>query len=226
MFPSSLNLMFIIVVGLATTAWQEWTFPAMIYGMMSQTSQRELATSARFRVADDKSFANQLTLAALDRAGLVVRYDTSYMKISFPSGDVPSNIGCAADEIIRAYRAVGVDLQEQVYLDMQQSFGAYPQIKDKRQPDTNMDHRLVPNLQVFFKRRGLPLPTSQVEDAYAPGDIITCTLPNGEPHIAIVVPAPGAGRPWIMHNTGFGPRLEDRLFEFTLTGHYRYHPRP
>jgi uncharacterized protein len=225
MFPSTLNLMFILVVGIATTAWQQWSFPAMIYSVMSQSSQQELATSARFRVTDDKSFVNQLTLAALNRAGLVVRYDPSYRKISFPRGDVPSNVGGAADEIVRAYREVGVDLQERVYIDMTNSFGAYPQVKDKRQPDTNIDHRLVPNLQVFFKRNAMSLSTARTVDDYVPGDIITCTLPGGEPHIALVVPAPGDGRPWILHNTGFGPRLEDKLFESPLTGHYRYRPR-
>ncbi|HEY2574171.1 MAG TPA: DUF1287 domain-containing protein [Verrucomicrobiaceae bacterium] len=55
--------------------------------------------------------------------------------------------------------------------------------------------------------------------------MIVYSLPNGQQHIAMVVPAPGGGRPWIVHNAGYGPRLEDRLFEFIITGHYRYLPR-
>ena len=67
----------------------------------------------------------------------------------------------------------------------------------------------------------------QLKKALVEGDhIITCTLPTGQPHIAMVVPAPGSGRPWIVHNMGYGPRLENRLFDFPITGHYRYLPLP
>ncbi len=220
-----LRLFILLVAGVATTGWQQWTFPVMLYAKFSQSGQRELASGARFQLHDETSFANQLTLAALSRAGLVVGHDASYKKITFPLGDVPPNTGCAADEVIRAYRGVGIDLQELIYNDMAQSFGSYPRIKDKTQPDTNMDHRLVPNLQVFFKRYGQTLPASHKSSDYAPGDIITCNLPGGVPHIAMVVPSPSTGRPWIVHNMGYGPRIEDRLLEFNLTGHYRYHPR-
>ena len=138
---------------------------------------------------------------------------------------MPENTGCGADEIVRAYRAVGIDLQELVYLDMVRNFGAYARPKGRTQPDTSMDHRLVANLQIFFKRHSVILPSSCDSDDYAPGDIITCTLPDGSPHIAMVVPAPGSGQPWILHNIGYGPRIEDRLFDFILTGHFRFHPR-
>ena len=60
---------------------------------------------------------------------------------------------------------------------------------------------------------------------YLPGDLITCTVAGRLPHIAIVVPAPvGGTTPWIVHNIGQGPKGENRLFEFPLTGHYRFHP--
>jgi uncharacterized protein len=226
MLFTPLRLFIILVVAIATTGWQQWSFPVMLFAQLSQSSQRELAASARFRLDDNCSFVTHLTQAALSRAGLVVRYDASYKKIVFPNGDVPAGTGCSADEIIRTYRDVGIDLQELVYNDMLRSFGAYPGNKEKRQPDTNIDHRIVTNLQVFFKRCGVTLPTSNDGADYAPGDIITCNLPSGQPHIAMVVPAPGSGRPWIVHNMGYGPRLEDRLFDFALTGHYRYLPRP
>lgn len=214
-----------LLAGLATLGWQERSFPAMLQAQMSQPGQRELASGARVRLPEEKTFAAMLAQASLDRAGLPVRYDCSYRPIPFPKGDVPSHLGGAADEIIRAYRAVGVDLQEEVYLDMLRTFGAYPRSAKKSEPDTNIDHRQVPNLQVFFKRHGVNLPISYAPNDYEPGDIITCRLPNGDPHIAMVVPAPGSGRPWILHNAGYGPRLEDRLFDFLLTGHFRYHPR-
>lgn len=44
------------------------------------------------------------------------------------------------------------------------------------------------------------------------------------PHIGIISSRRSAdgARPLIVHNIGLGPRLEDRLFEFPITGHYRY----
>lgn len=225
MLFTPLRFFFLIVAGIASAGWQQRSFPAVVYAQFSQSAQRELATGARFKISDSYSFVNELTKAALSRAGRVVRYDASYQKIAFPNGDVPPDTGCGADEIIRIYRETSVDLQMLVYLDMIESFGSYPRVKDKRQPDTNFDHRQVANLQVFFKRNGVTLPPSRDEADYEPGDIVVYTLPNGRFHIAMLVPAPGSGRPWIVHNMGMGPRLENRLFEFTITGHYQYHPR-
>jgi uncharacterized protein YijF (DUF1287 family) len=224
-FGSPLRLLLIFLLGLATTGWKHWFFPSMIFAQLSQSGQRELAAGARFRIEDNHSFASALAQAALDRAGLVMRFDSSYHKIGFPHGDVPASTGCAADEIVRAYRQVGYDLQELVYLDMTASFGAYPKKKDKYSPDTNIDHRIVENLQVFFKRCGTTVSPSRDASDYAPGDIVVYRLENGQSHIAIVVPNPAGGRPWIVHNVGYGPRIEDRLFEFHVIGHYRYHPR-
>lgn len=225
MLFTPLRLFVILVASLATIGWQKRSFPAVVYAQFTQSNQRELASGARYRISENRSFANDLSRAALSRAGRIVRYDASYQKIAFPNGDVPLDTGCGADEIIRIYREVGIDLQELVYLDMENSIGSYPHEKDKNHPDTNIDHRKVANLRVFFKRYGTTLPPSRNEQDYTPGDLITCTLPNGQLHIAMLVPAPGAGRPWIIHNMGFGPRLEDRLFDFPITGHYRYHPR-
>jgi hypothetical protein len=33
-----------------------------------------------------------------------------------------------------------------------------------------------------------------------------------------------SGRPLIVHNIGAGPALEDVLFDWKMTGHYRYRP--
>jgi uncharacterized protein YijF (DUF1287 family) len=109
---------------------------------------------------------------------------------------------------------------------MKQNFSAYPKLWGLSKTDTNIDHRRVPNLQTFLKRRGASLPVTDNPRDYLPGDLITCTVPPHLPHIALVVPAPDGGeRPWIVHNIGRGPQLEDRLFEFPLTGHYRWHPK-
>jgi len=176
-------------------------------------------------LAGTPAFATKLTQAALDRTRETVRYDPAYVRLAYPGGDVPADTGVCTDEVIRAYRSVGIDLQKLVHEDMKANFGAYPKIWGLTKTDPNIDHRRVPNLQAFFKRKGASLAVTNKAEDYLPGDLITCTVPPHLPHIAIVVPAPdGGSRPWIVHNIGRGPKLEDRLFEFTLTGHYRFHP--
>lgn len=171
-------------------------------------------------------FAERLVQAALERVKHTVRYDPAYVVLDYPNGDVPEDTGVCTDEVIRSYRALGIDLQKLVHEDMKKAFSAYPKEWGLRTTDKNIDHRRVPNLQTFFKRRGASLPVTQKAADYLPGDLITCTVSGSLPHIAIVVPAPDGGEePWIVHNIGQGPKHEKRLFEFPLTGHYRYHPR-
>lgn len=188
--------------------------------------QTELAAASRKQLpADDPSFPVRLCHAALDRTAATVRYDGAYLRIPYPGGDVPSDTGVCTDEVIRSYRALGFDLQKLVHEDMKRNFSAYPKHWGLPKPDTNIDHRRVPNLQTFFKRKGASLPITQNAADYRPGDLITCTVAGKLPHIALVVPAPDGGEtPWIVHNIGGGPKLENRLFEFPLTGHYRWHP--
>ena len=102
---------------------------------------------------------DDLVKAALERTRHSVRYDGRYISIPYPGGDVPSDIGVCTDVIIRSYRQIGIDLQELVHLDMKSDFDAYPSRKiwGLTKPDTNIDHRRVPNLQVFFSRKGQTL---------------------------------------------------------------------
>lgn len=183
-----------------------------------------LAAAALARLPADDSFATRLCQAALDRTRHPVRYDGAYMRIAYPGGDVPADTGVCTDVVIRSLRVLGFDLQRLVHEDMRRHFAAYPKQWGLKQPDTNIDHRRVPNLQTFFRRRGAALPVSDQPANYRPGDLITCTVAGRLPHIAIVVPAPDGGPvPWIVHNIGQGPKLENRLFEFPLSGHYRWH---
>jgi uncharacterized protein YijF (DUF1287 family) len=175
--------------------------------------------------AQAPSFAERLVAAAMERTKLTVRYDPAYVRLDYPNGDVPADTGVCTDVVIRCYRALGFDLQKLVHEDMKRSFSAYPRNWGLKAPDKNIDHRRVPNLQTFFKRRGAALPVTQRAADYRPGDLITCTVAGRLPHIAIVVPAPdGGSTPWIVHNIGQGPKCENRLFEFPLTGHYRFYP--
>lgn len=172
------------------------------------------------------TFAERLVKAAMERTTQTVRYEPAYVRLDYPGGDVPADTGVCTDEVIRSYRALGFDLQKLVHEDMKRAFSAYPKIWGLKSTDKNIDHRRVPNLQTFFKRRGVSLPVTRNAADYQPGDLITCTVPPHLPHIAIVVPALDGGEtPWIVHNIGQGPKCENRLFEFPLTGHYRFHPR-
>ena len=186
----------------------------------------DLIDDSRARIPVEKTFATRLAHAALDRTRHTVRYEPAYVSLTYPGGDVPAETGVCTDEVIRAYRALGFDLQKLVHEDMKKNFTLYPKIWGLRTTDKNIDHRRVPNLQTFFKRKGASLPISDNSSEYLPGDLITCIVAGKLPHIALVVPSPtGSGAPWIVHNIGGGPQLEDRLFEFPLTGHYRYHPQ-
>ena len=186
----------------------------------------DLAKRSRSHLVDDATIAGRLVMAALDRTQHSVRYDGAYVRIDYPGGDVPSDTGVCTDVVIRSYRVLGIDLQKRVHEDMKRHFSAYPKNWGLSRPDSNIDHRRVPNLQVFFQRNGSSLPVTSNPADYQPGDLITCTVAGRLPHVAIVVPAPDGGdTPWIVHNIGGGPKLENRLFEFPLTGHFRYHPK-
>jgi len=174
------------------------------------------------------AFSVDLVDAALERLNHKVTYDGSYRKISYPGGDVPNHIGVCTDVVIRAYRKLGIDLQELVHKDMQENFFAYPNLPkwNLHRPDTNIDHRRVLNLRVFFARQGAKLPISTDSNDYLPGDIVTWDIRPGVPHIGIITHqvSEDKTRPLIVHNIAHGPKLEDILFKMRITGHYRYQP--
>jgi len=153
-----------------------------------------------------------------------VWYDAAYTSIPYPNGDVAQDHGVCADVVIRAYRGIGIDLQRLVHEDMQAHFDLYPQRWGQPGPDSNIDHRRVPNLRVFFARFGIQRPISGTGLDYLPGDILT-TLPGGRPHISIVSDHRawfGTGDPMVIQNAGFGTREDNDLFRYPITGHYRY----
>jgi uncharacterized protein len=162
--------------------------------------------------------------SAHGQVGVTLHYDASYTVIPFPGGDVPAVRGVCTDVIIRAYRSVGVDLQLLVNQDMRKAFSAYPRNWGLSRPDPNIDHRRVQNLAVFFARHGQTLPVSMEAKNYRPGDIVIWRLPDGHPHIGLVSDRSADGRPLLVHNIGAGAKVEDVLFAFTITGHYRYLP--
>lgn len=173
------------------------------------------------------TFAEKLAAEALRYSGSQVSYDPAYYKIAYPNGDVPGAKGVAADLVVRCYRSLGIDLQQEVHEDMESNFRLYPQLWAATSPDQNIDHRRVPNLQRFFSRKGVSLTTGTDPSEYHVGDIVVWTLSNAEAHIGIVVPAaPGDGgrkAPWVVHHpAGGGAKWEKALFDHQILGHFRF----
>lgn len=175
------------------------------------------------------SFAIDFVKSAIERTKFDIHYDGSYYSIDYPNGDVPQNIGVCTDVIIRSYRKIGSDLQRLVHEDMSTYFGEYPskRLWGLSRPDKNIDHRRVPNLQVFFSRHGEVLVVSNSPEDYKPGDLVTWLLAGNLPHIGIVTDkiSTATNNPLIIHNIGNGPVMEDMLFKYKIIGHYKYVPK-
>jgi uncharacterized protein len=162
---------------------------------------------------------------AVDQVGKTTGYDPSYQKIDYPNGDVPIETGVCSDVIVRAFRKAGIDLQKDLHEDMKDNFSAYPTRWGLKGADANIDHRRVPNLQTYFTRKGKSLSTGGSSETFLPGDIITWDLGlGGTEHIGMVVNVwyKPEQRYLIVHNIGAGTRMEDVLFAWKITGHYRY----
>lgn len=169
-------------------------------------------------------WSSALINSAREQVGVTLLYDGSYQSLSFPDGDIPRLRGVCTDVVVRALRdAHGFDLQAKVNADMKANFSAYPKTWGLSRTDSNIDHRRVPNLQTYFKRRGAALPITDIAADYLAGDVVSWMLPGNLPHIGIVTDLMNddATRPMIVHNIGWGTRVNDMLFDYKITGHYR-----
>ena len=182
-----------------------------------------LLTLTLFNEAAEETASLKLVNAARSQIGKTLRYDGSYQTLDYPNGDVPLELGVCTDVVIRALRnGLSLDLQKLVHEDMKTNFSRYPKNWSLKRPDKNIDHRRVPNLKTYFKRKGYSIPVSKNPSDYNPGDLVTCIVPPNLPHIMIVSEKSNAsGEPYVIHNIGAGTQEEDRLFEFKITGHYR-----
>jgi uncharacterized protein len=173
--------------------------------------------SAQNRPASPR--ARALITAARRQIGVTLSYDPAYTRIGYPNGDVDRAKGVCTDVVIRAYRdALGIDLQSEVHRDMAAQFAAYPKRWGLRNPDSNIDHRRVPNLETYWSRKAarLPIPASA-------GDLFTALIDGRLPHTGIVSDRISAGGiPLVIHNIGAGTREEDVLFSHRLTGRFRW----
>jgi len=160
------------------------------------------------------SQAIRLVEAARAQTATFALYTPAYVKIPYPGGDVPASTGVCTDVVVRAYRALGIDLQVEI---AKSGVGS---------GDTNIDHRRVEVQRKFFSMKGKALPVTKNAKDYKPGNIVTFHLPNGwfsKTHVAIVSDRLSSnGTPLIIHNRGLGVQEEDWLFSEKITGHYEY----
>lgn len=166
----------------------------------------------------------RIAAAAQAQVGITLAYDPAYVRLAYPGGDVPASTGVCADVVVRALRAVGVDLQQAVHDDMAAHFAAYPRLWDLKRPDPHIDHRRVANLQTYFARAGKGLAISATPADYRVGDVVAWQLGGGRLHIGVVAEGRSADgqRPLVVHNIGQGAQREDVLFGWPVIGWYRW----
>src|SRR2546423_8847207 len=209
----------VLVFLLAAAACQK-----QIAGTSARLKPPEQQTEIRALPANGSPNLKLVIDGAVEQVGKTTGYDASYQNIDYPNGDVPMETGVCSDVIIRAFRKAGIDLQKEVHEDMKANFSAYPSKWGLSGTDSNIDHRRVPNLQRFLARKGKEVATTGDADTFLPGDIVTWDLGGGVDHVGMIVNVwyKPAQRYLIVHNIGAGTRMEDVMFAWKITGHYRY----
>lgn len=174
-------------------------------------------------IENPATFEEKLSNAAISIIDENVVYTPDYVSLKYPNGDVPAKTGVCSDVVIRSYRKLGIDLQKEVHEDMKANFSKYPTKWGLKKTDTNIDHRRVPNLEVFFERKGKKLEVSDNPNDYKTGEIITWMINGKLPHIGIITHKKSIdGNPMIVHNVGGGQVAEDCLFSWEIVGHFKY----
>ena len=176
--------------------------------------------------AATRTFEEKLSKVAISIINPTIEYDPAYIPIKYPNGDVPKNKGVCTDVVIRTYRKLDIDLQKEVHEDMKANFSKYPNLKKwgMTKTNTNIDHRRVPNLEIFFERKGIKLAVTKNANDYKTGEIVTWMINGKLPHIGIITNKKSADgkRNLIVHNVGYGQVLEDCLFSYEIVGHFKY----
>ena len=188
-----------------------------------KAGQGSAVESLTRRPISDSPQIKKVVDSAIEQTRQTFEYDPSYTKLDYPNGDVPLERGVCADVIVRAFRNAGVDLQKEVHEDMASHFAAYPAKWGARKPDSNIDHRRVPNLMTLFERRARSVPITRKPSDYNPGDVVAWELDNHLLHIGLVTDAVAGGTPnyLVVHNIGAGAKIEDVLMAWKIIGHYR-----
>jgi hypothetical protein len=141
----------------------------------------------------------------------------------FPGGDLDPSIGVCTDVIVRSLRYAGiVDLQEAINKDIVSHMDDYPLSRwGKRKADTNIDHRRVMNMEVWFAKHWKVIDG----DEFQPGDIVVWDMnqDGASDHIGIVSDNNSSGRYTVIHNHPDPGHIadEDKIFKWKITGHFR-----
>jgi uncharacterized protein len=159
---------------------------------------------------------------AMRQVEIGARYTPGYFRIGFPMGDLPKDQGVCTDVVIRALRFAGIDLQRLIHEDMRRRFSTYPRREGR--PDSNIDHRRVPNQIHFLRTIADSLPTSLDPEhlgEWKAGDLVYWKLPSGLDHAGVVSAGRNArGEPLVVHNLG-RCREEDVIGAWTIVEHLR-----
>jgi uncharacterized protein len=159
---------------------------------------------------------------ARDQIDVTTSYDPAYKKMAYPGGDVPKETGVCSDVVVRAFRGLKIDLQKEVHEDMTRAFDQYPRKWGLKRPDSNIDHRRVPNLMTCFQRQGWTVSLREKAGDFQAGDAVAWDLGGGVTHIGIVSDRRSAeGTPVVIHKIGRGVQEENNLFEYEIIGHDR-----
>ena len=159
---------------------------------------------------------------AREQIGVTRTYDPAYRKMAYPGGDVSKETGVCSDVVVRAFRGLGIDLRKEVHEDMTRVFDLYPRKWGLKRPDSNIDHRRVPNLMTYFQRQGWTVSLSKKAGDFQAGDVVAWDLGGGVTHVGIVSDRRSSeGTPLVIHNIGRGVQEENILFQYEIIGHYR-----
>jgi uncharacterized protein YijF (DUF1287 family) len=171
----------------------------------------------------EENISEQLLKAAQSQIGQTVSYNPAYKTIAYPNGDVPLKEGVCTDVIIRSLRTLGIDLQARIHRDMNKNWAKYPKKWGLKKPDSNIDHRRVPNIACYFRSCKL----TATDNNYQSGDIVIWDLGGGIQHIGFVSDKKAFGRNHflVVHNIGRGVQEEDILYHFKIIDHFRIEKR-
>ncbi|MDD4550077.1 MAG: DUF1287 domain-containing protein [Syntrophomonadaceae bacterium] len=228
MHKTSVTKLIISLVGavifLALFIYNPGFFRQLITGDNTQFSE---SSPVEKKAPEELTIQDLILLGARYEAQNGTSYDASYRTIEYPGGDVPADNGACTDVVIRAFRNAGIDLQQLIHEDMSSNFDIYPQKWGLSGPDSNIDHRRVPNQMQFFKRYGVELPLDVDEHLqdWQWGDVVYWRFVNGDEHCGIISDRKNSSDiPLVIHNAGKA-KEEDALLRYQITGHYRY-PAP
>lgn len=208
-----------IIIVVTIVSWPNWITSRLPFSPYPTTGVK--------LIENPKTTADRIVNGAKMQVIDGVHYDASYLSIPYPNGDVPKDQGACTDVIVRALRNAGYDLQKLIHEDMSAHFSLYPQKWHMSGPDSNIDHRRVPNHITFMRRFGRELPTSTSGPAaqtWRAGDLVYWRLaPSSSTHCGIISNERNAqGLPLVIHNIGPTTRQEDCLTSWPIIGHFRY----